>query len=66
MPDDVTAERVRIVAAAARVPLEATSTVRVAAAVTPAVQRFAAANLSYPFETEPASFVAVARGDAAK
>jgi hypothetical protein len=66
MPDDVTAERVRIVAAAARVPLDAASTARVAGAVTPAVQRFAAAQLDYPFETEPASYVVVARADAAK
>ena len=59
MPDEVAAERIATIAAAARVPLEAASAARVARAVAPAVTRLAQAAVEFPFETEPASFVAV-------
>ena len=62
MPDEVPSERVQAIAAAARVPLEWSSAARVARAVSPTVARFAAAELAFPFETEPSSFVAVQRG----
>jgi hypothetical protein len=62
MPDEVPPERVQAIAAAARVPLEFSTAARVARAVNPTVARFASAALDYPFETEPASFVAVQRG----
>jgi hypothetical protein len=61
MPDEVPPERVQAIAAAARVPLEPQSAARVARAVGPTVARLASAGLACPFETEPASFVAVQR-----
>jgi hypothetical protein len=63
MPHDVTAERVRIMAAAARVPLADESAARIAHAVTPTVTRFAKENLSIPFEVEPSTFAVVQRQD---
>lgn len=63
MPDEVTAERVRIMAAAARVKLADESPARIAHAVTPTVTRFAKENISVPFETEPSSFTVVQRQD---
>jgi hypothetical protein len=59
MPDEVAAERIATLAAAARVPLEAASAARVARAVTPTVTRLRDAPVDFPFETEPASFVVV-------
>lgn len=61
MPEQVPPERVLAIAAAARIPLAPASAARVADAVSPAVTRFAAAQASFSFETEPASFVAVQR-----
>lgn len=61
MADDVTAERVATIAAAARVPLDAESAARVARAVAPAVARLRAEAPEFPFETEPASFLVVQR-----
>ena len=59
MPDEVAAERIAALAAAARVPLEAASAARVARSVTPTVGRLADAPIDFPFETEPASFIVV-------
>jgi hypothetical protein len=59
MPDEVAAERIATMAAAARVPLEPASAARVARAVTPTVTRLAHEPVDFPFETEPATFVAV-------
>ena len=61
MPDDVTADRVSAIAAAARVPLASGAAERIAQAVTPTVRRFAAGEISYAFEAEPLSFVLAAR-----
>ena len=61
MPDEVAAERIATMAAAARVPLEAASAARVARAVTPTVTRLANEAVDFPFETEPASFVVAQR-----
>jgi hypothetical protein len=58
MPD-VSPERIRIIAGAARIPIAPESAERVAAAVTPAVDRISEANLALPLEIEPASFMAV-------
>jgi hypothetical protein len=58
MPD-VSAERILTVAEAARIPIEPQSAKRVAAAVTPAVNRLSAANLTIALEIEPSSFMAV-------
>ena len=66
MPDDVSPERVRLIAAAARVPLEAASPARIARAVTPPVTRFAAEKLAIPFEVEPSTFVVVQRREIAR
>jgi hypothetical protein len=63
MSDAVTAERVRILAAAARVPLADESAARIAHAVTPTVTRFVKENISIPFETEPSTFTVVQRRD---
>ena len=59
MPDEVPAERIAAMAAAAGVPLEPASAARVARAVSPTVTRLAAAPVDFPFETEPASFLVV-------
>ncbi|MGA7325177.1 MAG: hypothetical protein WBX25_11975 [Rhodomicrobium sp.] len=61
MPE-VTAERVRLIAAAARVPLSPASAERVASAIAPAVKRLSEANLALPLEVEPATFMVVQLG----
>jgi hypothetical protein len=62
MPD-LSAERILIIAEAARIPIEPQSASRVAAAVGPAVSRLAAAKLKIPLEIEPSSFMAVQQRD---
>ena len=66
MTDAVSPERVRLCAQAARVTLEPGSAERVASAVSPTVERFAAEDVKLPLEIEPASFVAVQRGEASR
>jgi hypothetical protein len=61
MPDEVSAERVAAIAAAARVPLAAESAARVARAVAPVVARLTAEPPEFPFETEPATFMVIQR-----
>jgi hypothetical protein len=63
MSDQVTAERVAAVAAAARVPIAANAPARIAQAVGPTVARFAAVELDTSFETEPSTFVVVQRAE---
>jgi hypothetical protein len=59
MANGLTAERVAIFAAAARVQLDAATAARVARAVSPTSERFSAADIVVPFEVEPATFVVV-------
>jgi len=66
MPDEVTAQRIAALAAAARVPLSEDAPARIARAVTPTVTRYAAENIAIPLETEPSSFVAVQQRDASR
>ena len=66
MPDEVTAERVAAIAAAARVPLAPDSPARIARATGPTITRFAAEPLDLALETEPASFVVVQRRELAR
>ena len=61
MPDEVTSERVCIIAASAGIPLDATTAARVARAVNPTVNRFVAEKITLPMEVEPATFVVIAR-----
>ncbi len=61
MTDRVTPERITILAAAARVPIQDGGAVRIAKGVAPTVTRLDAMNLQLPLEIEPASFVAIAR-----
>ena len=61
MPDDINPERVRLIAEAARVPLRPEAPARIARAVGPTAQRFAAEKVTVPFETEPSTFVVVQR-----
>jgi hypothetical protein len=61
MADEVTAERVRIMAASARVPLDWASAERVAGAVSATVKRFGEEKTTLPLEIEPATFAVVAR-----
>jgi hypothetical protein len=63
MPDEVTPERVATIAAAARVPLDATAAGRVARAVNPTVTRFAAEKVNLSMEIEPATFIVMSRGE---
>ena len=66
MPDEVTAERVAAIAASARIPLDASTVERVARTVNPTVTRFFAEKIALPMEIEPATFVVVAREQAAR
>ena len=61
MSERVTAVRVKIFAAAARVPIQDDAATRAARAVDPTVRRMDELGLQLPLETEPASFVAIAR-----
>jgi hypothetical protein len=61
MSERVTAERVKAFAAAARVPIEDEAAARAAKAVDATVGRLDELALQLPLETEPASFVAIAR-----
>ncbi len=61
MADEVTAERIATIAAAARVPLEPGSAARIARAVAPTIARFAAEQVDLALETEPSTFVVVQR-----
>jgi len=64
MANELTTERVAILAAAARVQLDAATAARVARAVSPTVGRFSAPDIVVPFEVEPATFVVVQHRDA--
>jgi len=61
MSERVTAERVKVFAAAARVPIQDDAATRAARAVDPTVRRMDELDLHLQLETEPASFVAIAR-----
>jgi hypothetical protein len=61
MPDEVTAERVATVAAAARVPLAPASAERIARATGSTISRFASEKVDIALETEPSTFVVVQR-----
>ncbi len=63
MPDEVSAQRVATIAAAARVPLAPGSAERIANGVAGAATRFAAENIALPMEVEPATYAAIARQD---
>ncbi len=64
MADKVTPERIAIMAAAGRIPLPEGSPARIAKAVAPVVVRMAKDDIAVSFETEPASYAAVARNGA--
>jgi len=64
MSERVTAERVKIFAAAARVPIQDDTATRAARAVDPTVRRMDELDLHLQLEIEPASFVAIARNGA--
>jgi hypothetical protein len=61
MSDEITGARVEMLAAAARVPLPEGSAARIANAVAPTIARLADAQLDLSLETEPSTFVVVAR-----
>ena len=50
---------VATLAAVARVPIDAATPARVARTLAPQLARFAAPDISMPFETEPSTFVVV-------
>ena len=66
MSDEVSPDRVAVIAAAARVPIKPDSCARVARAVTPTVTRFAALGPAIEFEVEPSSFAATAHQEIGK
>jgi hypothetical protein len=66
MSEDVTAERISALAAAARIPLPDGAAARIARAVSPTVARYAAQNIALPMETEPSTFLVVQRKDMAR
>jgi hypothetical protein len=61
MPEEITAAHVEMLAAAARVPLTEGSAARIANAVAPTIAHLADAQLDLSLETEPSTFVVVAR-----
>ena len=63
MSDEVTAERIAIMAAAGRVPLAPEQCARVARAVAPTAARFAALRVAVDLEVEPATFLVVGRAE---
>ena len=58
---DVIAERIAIMAAAARVPLPDGSPARIAKAVAPVLARMAQDDIAITFEVEPATYEMIAR-----
>jgi hypothetical protein len=58
---EVTAERVAMMAKAARIPLPDGSSERIAKAVTPVVARMARDDIAIAFEVEPATYTMIAR-----
>ena len=66
MPNEITSERVAMLADAARVVLAPDGASRIARAVTPTLSRFAAGDLAMPLETEPSTFVALQLKDAGR
>ena len=66
MPDDVSAERIAALAAAARVPLPPDGAARIARAVAPTVARYTAESIALPLETEPSSFLVAQHKDASR
>ena len=66
MSDDVSPDRVAVLAAAARVPLSTESIARIARAVAPTISRYAAENIALPMETEPSTFLVVQHKDAGR
>jgi hypothetical protein len=63
MANELTAERVAVLAAAARVHLDTATAARVARTVSPTVGQFPTPDV-VPFEIEPATFVVVQHRDA--
>jgi len=61
MSERVSAVRVKLFAAAARVPIQDDAATRAARAVDPTVRRMDELALQLELEIEPASFVAIAR-----
>ena len=61
MPDEVTSERVKALAAAGRLSLDDAAAARIAHAIGPTVARVSQDDIAVSFETEPATFIAVAR-----
>jgi hypothetical protein len=60
MSEEVSAERIAIIAAAARIPLRPESPARIARAVTPTVTRFAKEKIALELEVEPLTFNVIA------
>ncbi|WP_088343373.1 MULTISPECIES: hypothetical protein [Rhodomicrobium] len=63
MADEITPERIRLNAEAARVALGADVPARIARAVAPVFTRFTAEKLALPLEVEPSTFLVVQRGE---
>lgn len=63
MAYEIDPERIRVIAEAACVPLDAASPARIARAVAPNAGCFAAARPVIPFEAEPSTFVVVQHGE---
>ena len=66
MPEEVSPARVQANAAAARAALAPQSVARVAETVSPTVTRFMDEKVKLPLEIEPATFVAIQRGELGK
>ena len=63
MAYEIDPERIRIIAEAAGLPLDAASAARVARTVAPNAGRFAEVRPVIPFEVEPSTFVVVQHGE---
>jgi hypothetical protein len=59
----VSPERIKVIAGAARIALEPGSAERIAKAVSVPIERIAGANIGVPLEVEPSTFVVVQQSE---
>lgn len=66
MAEDDLPERIRLNAAAVRLPMDPACVARVTRAVTPVLARLAAEKLAVPQDVEPSTFTVISRAEVAE